>query len=181
MTTLDETGTTETFDYGRFTEEEVKEFWARMVAESDSLAERDGDLYVIFRMGQAWFAIRADTCRGVVEFTTPSPLPVLPGHILGVASIRGRPISVTDLGAFFGMKTSDRGGHLLIVQDGGEETAIKVGWVDAVARLDDDTLTPVPAKWRGLRSGLVLGLVSIDGREAILINTARCLRPDEQT
>lgn len=168
-------------DLGKYTIEEVRAFWDQMVRRNPYDDGAKGEQHVLFRLGHTNFAIRASSCSGVVAYRQPSPLPVLPQHILGVAAVRGRPISVTDLGVLFGMKLPQKGGHLLLLKSEGEETAIRVDWVDSVIDLDLAHAKPPPAKWQGLRTGLVGGIVYHRFEEVIVINAARCIRAAEST
>jgi len=166
-------------DLGPYTIEQVRDFWDRMVERNPIEKGEQGDQYVLFRLASTHFALKADSCRGVVSFRQPSPLPVLPPHIIGVASVRGRPISVTDLSVFFGLKGPTRGGHMLIVQAQGEETAIRVDWVESVVELDISLAEPPEAKWHGLRTGLVLGAMDYKGLPLIVLDPARCIKAVE--
>lgn len=167
-------------DYGRFTPEEVSAFWDRMVAENPIDDDSDElDQFVVFRLGKAWFAVESRYCRGVEPFRPPSPLPVLPAHIMGVAAVRGRPVSVTDIGIFFGQKPAERSGHLLIINAGGEETALKADWVDAVTPLDISEMVNPPSRWQGLRTGLVRGAVERKNTLVLVLDAERCIKAPE--
>lgn len=168
-------------DLGKYTEREVRAFWDKMVKKATTTWEGDYDPYVIFHLKKTLFAIKATSCKGVHPFTQPSPLPVLPPHIMGISAIRGRPISVTDLGVFFGMKPTRRRGHFLLVFEEEEETALNVDWVETVKPIDIDNLEKPTAKWEGLRTGLVLGIATSteEKKPIIVLNAARCLRAAE--
>lgn len=166
-------------DLGNYTIEQVRAFWDEMAARNPPEDISKGEQHVLFRLGLATFAINASSCGGVVGYHSPSPLPVLPLHIIGVASIRGRPISVTDLGALFGMMPAPKGGHMLLVRSEGEETALKVDWVDTVVDLDVSQAEPPPVKWQGLRTGLATGCISYKGTTVIILDAARCIKAVE--
>lgn len=166
-------------DLGRYSIEEVRAFWELMERRNPSGEAAVGDQHVIFRLGLGYFAIKAKNCSGVVGYRQPSPLPVLPQHVIGVAAIRGRPMSVTDLGVLFGLRPAPKGGHLLLVRVENEETALKVDWVDSVIELDLSDIADPPSRWEGLRTGLVQGAVSYKGTQLIVLDAARCIKAAE--
>lgn len=171
----------EPIDLGRFTMEEVRAFWDRMVAHSPLERGPEGVQHVIFRLHRSLFALEASYCRGVFPFRPPSPLPVLPAHILGVSSIRGRPVSVTDISVFFGLKATSNAGHMLIVHSGEEETALVSDWVETLTELDVTAAQPPPSRWVGMRTGLVTGVLDYKGDMLVLLNAERCIRAAEAT
>ena len=113
-------------DLGRFTIEEVQNFWEQMVARNPIDEGISREQYVVFRLCDCLFALPVKACRGVFPYRAPTPLPSLPAHVVGVAAIRGRPLAVTDISVFFGLKGRPKGGHMLIVHAEGEETALAV-------------------------------------------------------
>lgn len=171
----------EEIDLGRFTMEEVRAFWDRMVAHSPLERGPEGVAHVIFRLHRSFFAVDARFCRGVFPYRPPSPLPVLPAHILGVSSIRGRPVSVTDISVFFGLKASMNAGHMMIVHSGEEETALVADWVVALTELDLSRAEQPPSRWVGMRTGLVTGVLDYKGDMLILLNAERCIKATETT
>lgn len=166
-------------DLGRYTMEEVRAYWDRMVQLNPVPQGNEGEPHVTFRLGKAWFAILASVCKAVEVFKVPSPLPVLPPHIMGVSAIRGRPVSVTDLGIFFGQKPAERGGHLLLIGAEGEETALKADWVDTVIPIDLTKAEQPPSKWRSLRTGLVKGAVYERNTLYLVLDPARCIKAQD--
>lgn len=166
-------------DLGPYTIEQVRAFWDHMVAQNPVDTREPGEQHVLFRTIGMKFAVRADACKGVFPYRQPAPLPVMPPHIAGIASILGRPFSVTDISVFFGRKSDHAGGHMLIIRDEEEETALLVDWVESVAELDLKEMEPPLAKWKGLRTGLVLGAMSHKGEPLIVLDPARCMRAVE--
>lgn len=166
-------------DLGRFTLEQVRDFWEQMVRRHPIEEASGGVQHVIFRLHDHLFALEARSCRGVFPYRPPSPLPVLPAHILGVSSIRGRPISVTDISVFFGLKPARKGGHMLIVHAGEEETALLVDWVEALVEFNPAEVSPPPQKWIGMRTGLVRGVFDHRGELLVLLDAERCIKAIE--
>lgn len=163
-------------DLGPYTLEQVRAFWDQMVAQNPVDDREPGEQFLVFRVIGMKMALRADACKGVFPYRAPAPLPVMPPHIAGIAAILGRPISVTDISVFFGKKGSHHASHLLVIKDDEEETALLVDWVEAVVELNLKEMEQPLSRWKGLRTGLVLGAMSYKGEPLIVLDPARCLR-----
>ena len=159
------------------TEEDLLRFWDEMVARAEAEAQAAGKPHMIFTVGGQLFALPADSCRAVVERLEPTPLPLMPRHILGVSVIRGRPISITDLAALLGQEAGRaKGQHMVVVYEGEEETALQVERVVSVRAIDPDGLEEVGNRWEGARVGLVAGFTEVDDKQVHVLSVERCLR-----
>ena len=166
-------------DLGHYTLEEVRRFWDHMVARNPLPPSDPGALHVFFRIGQQWFALDSSVCKGVEPYRKPSPLPVMPQHIMGVAAVRGRPVAVTNLGIFFGIRNVEEGGHLLIIGSDGEETALKTDWVDRVGHIREWETEAVPEKFRGMRTGLASRITYKKNSMVLILDPGRCMKAAE--
>jgi chemotaxis signal transduction protein len=160
-------------------EEELRRFWDAMVEryERENRLEQ-GHPHVIFRVGASRFALDAAACRGVTPYRTPTPLPSLPRHLIGVVAVRGRPISVTDLRVLLGVtgERAERRGHILLLAKGALETALKVDWAEGVRPIDPGDVREADTTLvRGARSGLVTGTLLMRGQPVHLLDVERCL------
>lgn len=166
-------------DLGRYTIEEVRAFWDKMVEHNPPEEEDPGPPYIFFRIGRQWFAIGIEACKMVESYRKSSPLPVQPPHILGIASLRGRPVTVTDLGFFFGIKNETKNGHLLVVRTGNDETALKVDWVSRVAYIRPSETEEPPREPKSLRVGLVTGAARKQDSLVLILDASRCIKAFE--
>lgn len=162
-------------------EAERERYWREMEERAAPLLNLKGELHVIFRLGDALFAFEAVAGRGVFPWREPSPLPVLPRHILGAVVLRGRPVSVTRLDVLAGERIDSevRPRHLLVVRWGEYETALAVDAVLSVERIDREGMVPAGHRWDGARRGLILGRVDRGGPPVYLLDPKRCLMEDD--
>lgn len=165
-------------DLGRYTLEEVKAYWAQM-EERNPPAEDPGPPYIFFRIGQQWFAIPIEACKWIEPYRKSTPLPVQPPHILGITSLKGRPVTVTDLGFFFGIKSEAGKGHLIMVKAGNDETALKVDWVARVAYIRQSEVEQEPQELKSLRVGLVTGAARKMNSLILILDAQRCIKAVE--
>ncbi len=166
-------------DMGKYSKSKVREYWKQMVRRTEMHWNTAGELYAIFRIGTVRFALKASYVHAVVLFREPSPLPMLPKHLMGVTSIRGRPVSVTNLSYLTGIEEEprDKNGYLVLLGDGEEKTALKVDWVFDVALLDPSKSVAPPEKWKGVRNGIVTGMIDEPGAPAVLLlDAVKCIR-----
>ncbi len=58
--------------------------------------------YLVFRLGEGWFAVEAQAVQEVVPATAPVPVPGVPAFVAGVVNLAGRIIVQVDLGMLLG-------------------------------------------------------------------------------
>jgi chemotaxis signal transduction protein len=164
-------------------EAERERYWREMEERAAPFLNLKGELHVIFRLRDALFAFEAVAGSGVFPWREPSPLPVLPRHILGTVVLLGRPVSVTRLDVLTGGERIDaetRPGHLLVVRWRQFETALAVDAVLSVERVDREGVVPAGHRWDGARRGLILGRVDSGGGPPVyLLDPRFCLMEEE--
>lgn len=165
--------------FREYSPEELKQFWDQMVERSLADEAPTGTSHVAFRIGAVKFAIDVANCRGVVPYSKAMPLPNLPTHILGVTSVRGVPISVTDLRYLAGMGTTPPGkrGQLVIIEDGADETALLVDWVYNVEPLDLSRASKALLKgYDTVREHLIANVLEMDGEHILVLDAKVCIK-----
>jgi len=126
--------------------------------------------YVVFNVMGVRFGIDARCCKGVVKKPRITKLPGMPSYILGVTSISGEIISVSDPAELMGMpgERDKSQGYLLIIASEAVKTALWVDKVSDVAMFPDDELAPFDAPWAGAQEGVVVGQWA-EAEDAVLI------------
>ncbi len=115
------------------------------VRENGEAAGRPIEPYIRFTLAHLLLAIPMAASTEIGQLQRPTPLPNLPGWVLGVTNVRGDIVSVIDLGAFLGLPTAgDRRGR--------SKMLIRVHHADITA---------------GLAVDRVLGLFHLDRRTPI--------------
>ncbi len=111
---------------------------------------------VLFRLGSEWYGARLEEVREIRTGLVATRLPRVPEHLLGVTSIRGEILSVTDPARLLGVQRvaerhAGRFESGIIVETGGRAS------VFAVDEVGDIVDVPADALEMPLASGDVLG------------------------
>lgn len=80
--------------------------------------------YVLFEAGGTLLAIEAAHVEEVVEAPVPTPVPMMPRHLLGLTAHRGRALAVVDLAALLDLRSGSPPEHALVVSAGGLDAAL---------------------------------------------------------
>jgi chemotaxis signal transduction protein len=93
-------------------------------------ADLDPGAMLLVRLGQRWFAMDARSIEEVALRGQVTRVPMAPGHILGVTSLRGRLVTVVSLAQMLGgsgmlpLEHSATLPRLVVVRDGDYEMAV---------------------------------------------------------
>lgn len=116
----------------------------------DAIPLNDDDLYgpqqkleeayreaVVFRMSREWYALPVEHVREILPMSTVTPVPAASAPIIGIMSVRGNIVSVTDPRRRFGLEASEvtPQSRLILVESGSLMTGLPVDEVAEVARI----------------------------------------------
>ena len=111
--------------------------------------------YVVFCVGEAWFAVDALATDELAAMQPLVPVPDAPLHIAGLANVKGRITPVLDLGRFLGLAApslpaeTDAGrnvfARILVVASGRMRVGILSDRMSGLARLPAHALSPPDA------------------------------------
>lgn len=122
----------------------------------------DGPLIASFRLGDGLFGIDTERIQEVVRVGEITPVHRAPDFIVGVINLRGRIVTIVDLGARLELapaaKTPD--GRILIVDWNGEHVGLLVEEVRDVLPAGRETTFPPPGNVRGVQGHFVSGVLS---------------------
>lgn len=109
---------------------------------------------LLVRAGGAVYGLPLGQCAEIVERPVCTPLPGSEGFVRGLVNLRGRLVTVLDLGAWLGAAASaEHAGHGIVVLEHGEQ---RVGLaVDEVVRIAQVEAAPLPGG-TGAASGIGL-------------------------
>lgn len=91
------------------------------------MAHHEGDLYeregpkeetvqmIVFRLAQEWYGVEISNVREVIRVDKITYLPSNPEHIVGIVSLRGNILSVTDLRTIFHLPYEEPAGKSRII------------------------------------------------------------------
>ncbi len=145
--------------------------------------------YLTFLLGREEYAVAIERVREVVKAPPVTEVPRAPGHIVGVASVRGEVVAVLDPRRRLGLPGAPPtgGGRIVIVDAGEGVCGLLVDAVASVVRLRPGAIEPCPQGVAGARAEYLAGI----GREgdriftvldlgALLRRAAPARRPEEE-
>ena len=121
------------------------------------------ELQLLF-IGSRCFGVRAEEVEALADWHAPNPLPGAPPSVLGVVCIRGRMLTVLDIGSLFGEQEKSAG--WLVALRGDEQLALAVGRAGDVIQLESVQREP------GNVNALISGTVSHGNLVIDVINCA---------
>ncbi len=132
---------------------------------------------IAFRIGEQEFCVDIMSVREIRGWTPATPLPRAPGYMKGVINLRGAVLPIIDLGARFGLRTSEpTARHVIMVAHiGGRLVGLLVDAVSDIVQLDEGAVQPTPDVASEEVRAFVKGIFAIDGRMISLIDLSLIL------
>ena len=136
---------------------------------------------IAFRIGEQEFCVDIMSVREIRGWTPATPLPRAPGFMKGVINLRGAVLPIIDLGARFGLRTSEpTARHVIMVARIGSRTVgLLVDAVSDIIQLTDEQVQPTPDVASDHVKSFVKGIFAIDGRMISLIELERIVPENE--
>lgn len=144
-----------------------------------------GQLYLAFMLRSEIFAIDILRIREIIEYSPPTPVPMMPPSLQGVINVRGAVVPVVDLAVRFGWQPTGVGRRtcIVIVEIEHQETrhvlGLVVDKVNAVTEIKNDEIDLPPAFGASINSDFITGMARVDGKFVIVLNIARTLTIEE--
>ncbi|MCE4535900.1 chemotaxis protein CheW [Pelomonas sp. P7] len=142
--------------------------------------------YLTFALGTEMFGIGILHIKEIIEYGTPTAVPMMPGFVRGVINLRGAVVPVIDLASRFGGQASavTRKTCIVIVElqfaDGQARVlGAVVDAVSAVLEIGRSDIEPPPSFGTRIRTDFIAGMAKVDGRFVILLDVQRVLSMDE--
>jgi purine-binding chemotaxis protein CheW len=140
-------------------------------------AAAQGQRIVVFMLDAAPYALPVEQVREIVRWRPVTPVPRLPGELLGVISLRGQVIQVIDPRPRLGLGHSRPGARsrILVVHDGeGRVAGIVVDFVEEVVTVAEDSRCGA----RGGERSAVESLLRHRGRFVSIVDLDRMMDVD---
>ena len=130
---------------------------------------------IAFRIGEQEFCVDIMAVREIRGWTRATPLPRAPGYMKGVINLRGAVLPIVDLGARFGLTTSEPTARhvIMVARIGGRTVGLLVDAVSDIIQLTDEQVQPTPDVASDHVKTFVKGIFAIDGRMISLIELDR--------
>lgn len=129
-------------------------------------------LVLIATIGGQRVAIDAARVESVVDLWQIVPVPLSAAHVLGLAAVRSRVLTVIDAAIAAGLPATTTGNRALVIEAGGHSYALRVDAVDDVAAPRGDIVPFDPsagANW----TGIATATIDTEFGFALLIDPAR--------
>ena len=134
-------------------------------------------LHVLFRVGEAEYAIPASDVLQMESFEGATPIPNAPSYVAGIVQVRGRVVPVVDLRARFGLPQAPRtlDTRVVVAQHGDRVVGLLVDLAREVARLDPEQVKATPPIVASQSGGMVRGIGQHEKRMVLLVDLERLL------
>ena len=164
------------------TAEEILERRAASLAVESAEEElSDRISMLLFRIGGEWYAVRLGDVREIFQDYEVTSVPCTPQFILGVTSVRGEILSVTDPAQLMGLGTiqgpSGERPPAVVVSSGGVSTALIADEIGDIVEVADASIEPPISIIDRAQAEFVAGTLCVAGTMVGLINVARVLAP----
>jgi purine-binding chemotaxis protein CheW len=130
---------------------------------------------LLARAAGSWFGCPLADVREVLPLSAFARLPGAPPHVLGLLNVRGRLVTVMDLGRRLDASAAiGAGGYVLIVGAGERQAGCRV---DAVARaVPMAELHPTSGAGNAAVGGIVMGVGEVDGEPVAVLDLPAFVR-----
>ncbi len=120
---------------------------------------------VTFTLGSRAFGIDMRSLIEIREWAEPTPLPSVPGYILGVTNLRGTVVPVIGLADRLGWTPSEIHARscVLVVNIAGKQAGFLVDEVDDIVAIQESAIQPAPDV-ELQEASVISGLVQISAR-----------------
>lgn len=151
------------------------------MSEAFSAASAVSRELIAFRIGEQEFCVDIMAVREIRGWTPATPLPRAPGYMKGVINLRGAVLPIVDLGARFGLTTSEPTARhvIMVARIGGRTVGLLVDAVSDIIQLTDEQVQPTPDIASDHVKTFVKGIFAIDGRMISLIELDRIVPESE--
>jgi purine-binding chemotaxis protein CheW len=140
-----------------------------------------GRQFLTFTVAGEMFGVAIASVKEIIEYRSPTDVPMMPAYMRGVINLRGRVVPVIDLNVRFGREASadTRRTCIVIVEIVQEAQQLDIGVVvdavSAVIEIGDADIEPAPAFGARLRADFLGGMGKVAGKFVILLDIDRVL------
>ncbi|WP_426683697.1 chemotaxis protein CheW [Xanthomonas translucens pv. undulosa] len=141
--------------------------------------------FLTFLLGKEMFGVGILGIKEIIEYRTPTDVPMMPPALRGVINLRGAVVPVVDLQQRFGRAASEvtkRTCIVIVEVANGKERQVLGLLVDAVSEVLEiaaDDIAPAPAFGAGIRRDFIHGMGKVGERFVILLDADAALSTQE--
>lgn len=141
-----------------------------------------GREYVTFSLNAESYAFDALQVQEIIELTTVTKVPHLPGHLKGVINLRGTIIPVIDLKQKFGMEgAGDYRKHtcIIVTEFAGGVMGLIVDTVSDIMNIAAGDISPAPDFGTRINTEFIAGMARTGETLVLLLNVDKVLTDEE--
>ena len=134
-------------------------------------------LLATFFVRDALCALDAANVQEVIRLGPVTPVRYAPAEVIGIFNLRGKIVTIVDLGMRLGFSKAVAGSdsRIFIVEDRNEFIGLLVDRVDEVVEVERDHWQPLPANVNGGQSRFFKGVCRAGGRVITLLDAGQIL------
>ena len=137
--------------------------------------------YICFGLGQEEFGIPLLSVKEVLAIPDITPVPQTPAHFLGIINLRGNVISVMDLRAKFGIKSTTADETTVIILDFGDyQLGVVVDRVDSVLSVNPEQISNKPHIESSKSTDYISGVYRQDQKLILILDIAKALSVEDR-
>ena len=150
---------------------------------TDGTTIRTEKQLVVFTLGEEAYGVDIATVREIIRMQAVTEVPGTPYSVEGLINLRGSVIPVVDLRKRFGLESVERSKEtrIVVVTSNEQEIGVIVDSVTEVLRFSADSIEPPSSIIMSSDSEYLLGIVKLDERLIILLDTDRVLSGENKT
>jgi len=151
----------------------------------DEIATAGIAQFLTILIGGETFAIGILDVKEIIEIDHITRVPMMPDFICGIINLRGKVVSVIDLGARLGRVASNmtKKSCIVLVEVGAGEDALTIGMlvdeVNEILEIDDTLTQPPPNFGTDIRTDFVKAMGRVGDRFIILLDVAHVLSVED--
>ena len=136
---------------------------------------------VSFRIGKELFGVYIQIVQEIVRVPEITPVPEMPPFVDGVINLRGKIVSVVDLGNKLRLESSglSRTSRVLIVEIENKTVGLLVDAVTEIIRIPPESIEPTPDIATSVGAEYIIGVGKLPDKLIILLDLKNILRPEE--
>lgn len=162
--------------------DEILERRARSLAlEAEGEEVSDSVALLLFRIDREWYAVKLADVREILQDYQITPIPCAPEFVLGVTSVRGEILSVTDPARLMLLGTTESADGVtsaaVVITDGEVATALVVAEIGDIPEVGVDSFEPPVSIIDRAQGEFIAGSADAGDRMVGLLNVERVLRP----
>ncbi len=139
------------------------------------------DQVVSFRIGKERFGVPIESVQEIVRVPEITAVPEMPLFVDGVINLRGKIISIIDLGKRLKMEGASRAksNRILVVEVENKVVGLLVDGVSSILRIPPESVEPAPDMVSTVAADYILGVGKLPDTLIILLSLKKILRPEE--